>query len=97
MGRTIAEVMVISFDLDGTLFDNRFVDSVGLEEIPRLYSVKMKGSVDYARRIVKREYDMVGKERLEWYDIPYWIRRFGLNVEAEELLRNFEHRKRVWM
>ena len=88
----MAEVKVISFDLDGTLFDNRFVDSVWLEEIPRLYSVKMKGSVDDARRIVRREYDMVGKERLEWYDIRYWIRRFGLNVEAEELLRNFEHR-----
>ena len=88
----MARVKVISFDLDGTLFDNMFVDSVWLEEIPRLYSVKMKVSVDDARRIVKREYDMVGKERLEWYDIRYWIRRFGLNVEAKELLRNFEHR-----
>ena len=92
----MAEVKVISFDLDGTLFDNRFVDSIWLEEIPRLYSVKMKGSVDDARRIVRREYDMVGKERLEWYDIRYWIRRFGLNVETKELLRNFEHRIKTY-
>jgi len=69
-----------------------FVDSVWLEEIPRLYSVEKGVSVEDARKVVRREYDGVGKERLEWYDIHYWIRRFGLNVEAKELLRNFEHR-----
>ena len=88
----MARIKVISFDLDGTLFDNRFVDSVWLEEIPRLYSVEKRVSVDVARKAVKREYDKVGMDRVEWYDLQYWIRKFGLNVEAEELLRNFEHR-----
>ena len=92
----MARVKVISFDLDGTLFDNMFVDSVWLEEIPRLYSVEKEVSVEDARKVVRREYDGVGKERLEWYDIHYWIRRFGLNVEAKELLRNFEHRIRAY-
>jgi len=92
MGRT----KVVSFDLDGTLFDNTFVDSVWLEEIPRLYSVKNGISVDDAKKIVKREYDLVGKEKLEWYDIDYWIGKFGLNVEAEELLRSFEHKIRTY-
>ncbi len=92
----MARVKVISFDLDGTLFDNMFVDSVWLEEIPRLYSVEKGVSFDEARKTVKREYDLVGKERLEWYDIHYWIRKFGLNVEAKELLRNFEHRIRAY-
>ena len=92
----MARVKVISFDLDGTLFDNMFVDSVWLEEIPRLYSVEKGVSVEDARKVVRREYDGVGKERLEWYDIHYWIRRFGLNVEAKELLRNFEHRIRAY-
>ncbi len=92
----MARIKVISFDLDGTLFDNMFVDSVWLEEIPRLYSVEKGVSFDEARKTVKREYDLVGKERLEWYDIHYWIRKFGLNVEAKELLRNFEHRIRAY-
>ncbi len=92
----MARIKVISFDLDGTLFDNMFVDSVWLEEIPRLYSIEKGVSFDNARKTVKREYDLVGKERLEWYDIHYWIRKFGLNVEAKELLRNFEHRIRAY-
>jgi len=92
----MARIKVISFDLDGTLFDNRFVDSVWLEEIPRLYAVEKKVSVDEAKKTVKREYDMVGKDRLEWYNIHYWIKKFGLNVEVKELLRNFEDRIKTY-
>ena len=92
----MAKIKVISFDLDGTLFDNRFVDSVWLEEIPRLYSFKKRVSIDDARKVVKREYDKVGKERLEWYDLHYWINKFGLNIDEKELLRNFEHRIKTY-
>jgi HAD superfamily hydrolase (TIGR01549 family) len=92
----MARIEVVSFDLDGTLLDTTFVDSVWLEEIPRLYSVEKSVSVDDARKIVKSEYDSVGKDRLEWYNIHYWIRRFGLKVEAKELLRNFEHKIKTY-
>lgn len=92
----MAKIKVMSFDLDGTLFDNRFVDSVWLEEIPRLYSVKKRVSFDDARKAVKKEYDKVGKERLEWYDLDYWIRKFDLNVDWRELLRHFAHRIEIY-
>ena len=88
----MVKIKVISFDLDGTLIDYRFVNSVWFEGIPQLYSVEKRVSFDDAKRAVKREYDKVGKERLEWYDLHYWIGRFGLNVAAQELLRCFEHR-----
>jgi len=88
----MARIKVISFDLDGTLTDYRFVDSVWFEGIPRLYSVKKGVSFDDAREIVKREYDKVGKEKTEWYDLHYWIKKFGLNVTPQDLLKNFEHR-----
>lgn len=95
-GRAMARIKVISFDLDGTLFDTMFVDTVWLEEMPRLYSVKKRVSVDDATKIVKKEYDKVGKDRVEWYDINYWIRRFDLKVNAKELLRSFEHKIRPY-
>lgn len=88
----MARIRFVSFDLDGTLFDNRFVDSVWLEEIPRLYAVKKRVSIDDAKEKVLREYGKVGKKRLEWYDLQYWIEKFGLDVAREELLKKFENR-----
>jgi len=45
---------------------------------------------------VKREYDKIGKERIEWYDLHYWIRKFGLNVKVQELLKRFEHKIKTY-
>jgi len=87
----MARIKAISFDLDGTLVDYKFVNSVWFEGIPRLYSDRKKVSFNDARKVVKGEYDKVGKERLEWYDLHYWIRKFGLNVAPQELLKYFEH------
>ncbi|KPV64198.1 MAG: putative HAD-hydrolase [Candidatus Bathyarchaeota archaeon BA2] len=92
----MARVKAISFDLDGTLINYRFVDSVWFKGIPRLYSVKKRVSFYDAKKVVKREYDKVGKERPEWYDLHYWIRKFGLNITPQELLRYFEHRIKTY-
>jgi putative hydrolase of the HAD superfamily len=92
----MVRIKVISFDLDGTLTDIRFVDSVWLEGIPRLYSVKNGISFDEAKKTVKREYDKIGRERLEWYDLHHWIEKFSLNVSPRELLASFEHRIRIF-
>jgi len=89
-------VKMISFDLDGTLIDYEFVDSVWFEGVPRLYSVEKGVSFDDAKEAVKREYDKVGKERIEWYDLQYWIRKFGLNVDKQELLKHFQHRIKTY-
>ena len=65
---------LISFDLDGTLTDANFVESVWLEGIPKLYSNKKGVTFNDARKAVKKEYDKVGNEKLKWYDINYWIK-----------------------
>jgi putative hydrolase of the HAD superfamily len=87
---------VVSFDMDGTITDISFVDSVWLEGIPRLYAIKNRVSLEDAKREVRSEYDKVGKEKLEWYDPSYWIKKFGLSISTEELLRLFEDRIRVF-
>jgi FMN phosphatase YigB (HAD superfamily) len=94
--RGMDRVKLVSFDLDGTLTDAFFVDSVWLEGIPRLYSDKNGVSLAVARRDVERQYEKVGRERLEWYDLGYWIKRLGLDVSPEEVLKDFQGRIRTF-
>lgn len=87
---------VVSFDLDGTITDQSFVDSVWLEGIPQLYSVKKKVSLDEGKIAVKKEYDKVGNEKLQWYNLQYWIKKFDLNVSWKHLLSRFEDRIKIY-
>jgi HAD superfamily hydrolase (TIGR01549 family) len=63
-----------------------------LEGIPRLYAVKYGLAFEDARDFVTREYGKVGRERLEWYDLSYWIRKFGLDVSPRTILDSFQQR-----
>jgi HAD superfamily hydrolase (TIGR01549 family) len=90
--RRLNRIRIASFDLDGTLTDISFVDSVWLEGIPRLYALKHGLSLEDAKNFVTREYGKVGRERLEWYDLSYWIQKLGLEVSPEQILDSFQHR-----
>lgn len=72
-------IKVVSFDLDKTLIDSTFAELLWLEGIPKLYAKRWGLSLEKARQEVKRRYDEVGMERLEWYDIEYWWKEFELN------------------
>jgi putative hydrolase of the HAD superfamily len=78
--------------MDGTITDTSFVDSVWLEGIPRLFAAKNSLSFEQAKKNVKTEYDNVGRERLEWYDLAYWINKFGLEASPRKVLHDFENR-----
>ena len=88
----LRRIRIASFDLDGTLTDVSFVDSVWLEGIPRLYALKHGLAFEDAKSFVTREYGKVGRERLEWYDLSYWIGKLDLDVSPAEILRSFQHR-----
>jgi HAD superfamily hydrolase (TIGR01493 family) len=89
-------VRVVSFDLDGTITDASFADSVWLEGIPRVYALKKCISLDDAKREVRSEYDKVGRGKLEWYSLDYWIKKFGLNISPSEVLNSYKHRIKIF-
>ncbi|MGC8849348.1 MAG: HAD family hydrolase [Candidatus Bathyarchaeia archaeon] len=89
-------VRVVSFDMDGTLVDYSFIDAVWFEGVPRLYAEKWGLSMEDARENVTREYDRVGEDRPEWYDIKYWLNRFGLNEDWRRLLEKYTGRIRTY-
>lgn len=71
-------IKVVSFDLDGTLIDWTFANSLWFEGISKRYAERWRLSQEEALREITRRYDGVGMERLEWYDIKYWWKEFDL-------------------
>jgi putative hydrolase of the HAD superfamily len=88
-GAVLGMVKVVSFDLDGTLVDYSFIEAVWFEGVPRLYAEKWGVSLEEAVEIVTREYNEIGEERLEWYNIKYWLNRFGLGGDWRGLLQRY--------
>lgn len=83
-------IRVVSFDLDGTLVTQKFGDMVWNHGIPLEFSKKYGIPFDEARKIILTEYSSVGDENPLWYDIDYWVKRFGLDVTVKELLNRYE-------
>jgi HAD superfamily hydrolase (TIGR01493 family) len=81
---------IVSFDLDGTLVDAKYGDMVWNHGIPEEYSKKHGISFDEARTVVMDQYRSVGDSDLLWYEIDHWLKRFGLPVRADDLLRRYE-------
>jgi HAD superfamily hydrolase (TIGR01549 family) len=83
-------IRIISLDMDGTLVKTRFVDKVWMEGMPMLYAEKTGLDFPAAKEYVVGEYMKIGSDHLEWYDLLYWIERFGLKVGKDELLQMYE-------
>ncbi|MCX7965681.1 MAG: HAD family hydrolase [Syntrophorhabdaceae bacterium] len=81
---------VISFDLDGTLVSAKYGDMVWNHGIPEEYAKKYSISFDEAKEKVINEYKTMGDSHILWYDITYWLDRFGLSIDARELLDRYE-------
>ena len=79
-------IRVVSFDVEGTLVDEGFAVAVWEEGIPRLYAESRGISYEQAVREVFRQYDEVGEESIEWYDIDYWWRRLELPGDWRSLM-----------
>lgn len=73
-------IKVISFDAEGTLVTPDFSQCIWHEAIPALYAQKRGVDLAQAKRLIVEEYDKVGDQRLEWYDIRYWFRYLDLGA-----------------
>lgn len=83
-------IRIISLDMDGTLMKSRFVDKVWMEGVPVLYAERTGLDFPAAKEHVIAEYARVGSDRMEWYDLLYWIEKFGLKTGKDELLQMYE-------
>ena len=87
---------VVSFDVDGTLVDRKFVDIIWDEAVPELYAKEKGIGLEEAKEYIKKEYDKVGDKKVEWYDIKYWFKHFGINKNWKELLMEFKNEIEIY-
>jgi HAD superfamily hydrolase (TIGR01549 family) len=90
------DIKIVSFDVDGTLVCPGFVDCVWLQGIPQAYAEKEGLSFEQAFEYVKNEYDKIGEHRIEWYNIDYWLRTFGLDIPYETLFKKYEDELQIY-
>jgi FMN phosphatase YigB (HAD superfamily) len=81
---------VISFDLDGTLVNAVYGNLVWLEGVPERFAFEHDLAIDEAKQIVEDQYNSLGESSILWYDLPYWIERFELDVSVDVLLDQYE-------
>ena len=73
------QIELISFDAEGTVVTPDFSQTIWHEAIPALYAQRKGLDLAQAKKCVYEEYDKIGDQRLEWYDIEYWFRYLGLD------------------
>jgi len=69
---------LISLDAEGTVVTPDFSHALWHEAIPALYGEKHGLDMETARESIISEYDKIGDQRLEWYDLDYWVGGLGL-------------------
>jgi len=67
------EIEVISFDAEGTVVTPDFSQAIWHEAIPAIYAQKKGFDLAQAKKCIDEEYNKIGDQRLEWYDIEYWF------------------------
>jgi HAD superfamily hydrolase (TIGR01549 family) len=76
------QIELISFDAEGTVVTPDFSEAIWHEAIPALYAETRGFDLAQAKKCVYDEYDRIGDQRLEWYDIEYWFGYLGLGSSA---------------
>ncbi|MDD2352756.1 MAG: HAD family hydrolase [Candidatus Caldatribacteriota bacterium] len=89
-------IEIISFDVDGTLVDPDFNDLIWQKALPELVAEKQNIDFETALKMVQKEYDLVGDNNINWYDIRYWIEFYKLDLDYRELFRIYESEIKIY-
>jgi len=89
-------IKVISFDFDGTIVTHKFADDFWLEGVPKIYAKQNHINLKTAQKYLLEEYDKIGDKRIEWYDPEYWFNRFKLNMDWNNLLKQYQHSVEIY-
>ncbi len=84
------KIKAVSFDADGTLVTPAYADLIWLEVLPEMVSKEWKIPIDDAKNKLYRDYDSIGSHRAEWYDLPYWMKRYRLDASPRILLQQYK-------
>jgi HAD superfamily hydrolase (TIGR01549 family) len=82
------DIKVISFDVEGTMVTTHFSSAIWFEMIPQRYADRYGLTIPEAVEKIRKEYDSLGDQNLDWYDVQYWFTRFDLgqaDIAMEEL------------
>lgn len=79
-------ISIISLDFAGVIVSKSFIDYFWLELVPYAYSLRHSIPLGKAKSIVYREYEKIGSNRIEWYLVDYWARKFRIEKYIPTLL-----------
>ena len=84
------KIRVISFDVDGTLVDQKFNEIIWENDIPALVAEKKGWDLIKAKDFCLSEYKKVGDKDMRWYDVEYWLKRFNIPALAIDIFKKRE-------
>lgn len=85
------KITAVSFDVDGTLVTPSFADIVWLEALPQAVSDCWKISLEDAKQRLYADYDSIGPQRPEWYDLQYWVKRYRLELNPKTFILQYKN------
>lgn len=85
----MAQIKLVSFDLDGTLTDLwGFDKTFWHEEIPRLVAEHRRIPLEEAKKIVAAGYGLTNEHKLEYYYPDHWFAHFGLPFNLKKIIHD---------
>jgi len=72
-----------------------FSSAVWFEMIPQRYAERWGLSFEDATRKIKHEYNSLGDQQIDWYDVQYWFTRFDLG-KADIAMEGLQPRVRYY-